>query len=99
MSNSASNSDDVFADAIKRLDRAAAFAEIDEEALERLKYPKAILQVSIPVRMDDGSLRTNSAWSATAGDANNRPLSSLVASNENSLPGRSTNARPSSLKK
>ena len=48
---------DVFADAIKRLDRAAAYADIDEEALERLKYPKAVLEVSIPVRMDNGSLR------------------------------------------
>ncbi|MFH1918286.1 MAG: Glu/Leu/Phe/Val dehydrogenase [Planctomycetota bacterium] len=48
---------DVFSDAIKRLDRAFEYAQIDEEALEKLKHPKAILQVSIPVRMDDGSLR------------------------------------------
>ena len=49
--------DDLFSDAIQRLDRAAEFAEIDGEALERLRHPKSILQVSIPVRMDDGSLR------------------------------------------
>ena len=49
--------DNVFSDAIKRLDRAFEYAQIDEEALEKLKHPKAILQVSIPVRMDDGSLR------------------------------------------
>jgi len=48
---------DLFDDAIRRLDRAFQFAEIDEEAVERLKHPKQILQVSIPVRMDDGSLR------------------------------------------
>ena len=48
---------DVFSDAIRRLDRAFEHARIDEEALEKLKHPKAILQVSIPVRMDDGSLR------------------------------------------
>lgn len=47
----------LFADAIKRLDIAAQFADIDPEAVERLKYPKAIVEVSIPVRMDDGSLR------------------------------------------
>ncbi len=47
----------IFADAIKRLDNAFDHAAIDAEALERLKHPKAILQVSIPVRMDDGSLR------------------------------------------
>ena len=48
---------DVFSDAIQRLDRAFEYAQIDEEAVEKLRHPKAILQVSIPVRMDDGSLR------------------------------------------
>lgn len=48
---------DLFADAIRRLDQAFEYAKIDAEALENLKHPKAILQVSIPVRMDDGSLR------------------------------------------
>ncbi|NIL95654.1 MAG: glutamate dehydrogenase [Planctomycetales bacterium] len=48
---------DLFQDALRRLDEAADYAEIDPEALERLKHPKAIIQVSIPVRMDDGSLR------------------------------------------
>ncbi len=49
--------DGIFEDAIKRLDRAAEFSEISREALEKLRHPKAILQVSIPVRMDDGSLQ------------------------------------------
>ncbi len=49
--------EDIFSDAIQRLDRAAEFAEIDAEALEKLRNPKSILQVSIPLRMDDGSLR------------------------------------------
>jgi len=48
---------DVFEDAIKRLDAGAKYAEIDPEAIERLRHPKAVLEVSIPVRMDDGSLR------------------------------------------
>ena len=47
----------VFSDAVKRLDRAFQYADIDEESLEQLKHPKAILQVSIKLRMDDGSLR------------------------------------------
>ena len=47
----------IFEDAIGRLDRAFQFADIDEEAVERLKHPKQILEVSIPVRMDNGSLR------------------------------------------
>ncbi len=52
-----SQTGDVFRDAIKRLDHAFEYAGIDEEAVQRLKHPKAIMQVSIPVRMDDGSLR------------------------------------------
>ena len=48
---------DIFDDAIRRLDRAFQYADIEQEAVDRLKHPKQILQVSIPVRMDDGSLR------------------------------------------
>jgi len=51
------NDRDIFRDAIQRLDRAFEYADIDEEAVERLKHPKQVLEVSIPVRMDDGSLR------------------------------------------
>jgi glutamate dehydrogenase (NADP+) len=54
---STSQTRDVFTDAISRLDRAFQYARIDEEALEKLKHPKAILQVSVPVRMDDGASR------------------------------------------
>jgi len=39
---------DLFVDAIKRLDEAAAYAEIHPEAIERLKYPKLIIQVRYP---------------------------------------------------
>ncbi|MEM1295521.1 MAG: Glu/Leu/Phe/Val dehydrogenase [Verrucomicrobiota bacterium] len=48
---------DVFGDAIKNLDHAFQYASIHEEALERLKHPKMVIEVSIPVRMDDGSMR------------------------------------------
>ncbi|MDP7348836.1 MAG: Glu/Leu/Phe/Val dehydrogenase dimerization domain-containing protein, partial [Phycisphaeraceae bacterium] len=51
-----SGQDGLFEDAIKRLDAAIEHAEIDPEALAKLKQPKAVMQVSIPVRMDDGSL-------------------------------------------
>lgn len=47
----------LFADAIKRLDVAAPYARIDAEAIERLKHPKTTLEIAIPVRMDDGSLK------------------------------------------
>lgn len=48
---------DLFSGAISRLDKAFQYADIDAEALERLKHPKQILQVSVPLRMDDGSLK------------------------------------------
>ena len=44
-------------DASRRLERAAKYAPISDDATERLKSPKASLKVAIPVRMDDGSLR------------------------------------------
>ena len=46
----------IFDEAILRLDKAFAHANIDPEALERLKYCQAMLRVCVPVRMDDGSL-------------------------------------------
>ncbi len=47
----------IFNDAVKHLDVAAKYAAIDPEALERLKFPRTTLEVSIPVRMDDGTLK------------------------------------------
>lgn len=47
----------LFADAIRRLDAAAQHVDIDPEAIERLRHPKTMIEVAIPVRMDDGSLR------------------------------------------
>lgn len=50
-------SDTLLADASQRLEQAMKYASISEDALEYLKYPQASLSVSIPVRMDNGSLR------------------------------------------
>lgn len=47
----------LFADASQRLERAMKYVSISEDALEHLKHPKISLSVSIPVRMDNGSLR------------------------------------------
>ncbi|HED54365.1 MAG TPA: Glu/Leu/Phe/Val dehydrogenase [Phycisphaerales bacterium] len=47
----------VFTDAIKRLDTAAAYSKAHAETIERLRQPKQHLQVTFPVRMDDGSER------------------------------------------
>lgn len=47
----------LFEDALRRLDAAVAYADTDEEAIMRLRHPRAILEVAVPVRMDDGFLR------------------------------------------
>lgn len=55
MSNDPENT--IFQDALKRLDQAAQHVDMSSEALERLKHPKRTIEVCIPVRMDDGSLK------------------------------------------
>ncbi|TRU90583.1 MAG: Glu/Leu/Phe/Val dehydrogenase [Microcystis novacekii Mn_MB_F_20050700_S1] len=47
----------LFTDASSRLERALKYVSISDDAIERLKYPKASLSISIPVRMDNGTLR------------------------------------------
>jgi glutamate dehydrogenase (NAD(P)+) len=48
---------DPFEMAVKQLERAARYMEISAEALEFLKRPMRVLEVSIPVEMDDGSVK------------------------------------------
>ncbi|STX28561.1 leucine dehydrogenase [Legionella beliardensis] len=47
----------LYTDALSRLDKAATFTHISPEVIEKLKHAKACLEVSIPVRMDDGRLK------------------------------------------
>ncbi|QQL45342.1 Glu/Leu/Phe/Val family dehydrogenase [Sulfuriroseicoccus oceanibius] len=46
-----------FERALTRLDAALELSHIHTEALNRLKFPKSLIEVSIPVRMDDGGLQ------------------------------------------
>jgi glutamate dehydrogenase (NADP+) len=50
-------SDSPFECALTRLDAAAAYTDVDPEALDRLRHPNAILSVAIPLRRDDGGLQ------------------------------------------
>lgn len=59
----------IFDNAIARLDTAFANAEIEPEVLEQLKHPKQVLEVSVPVRMDDGSLRIFTGYRVRHNDA------------------------------
>ena len=47
----------LYEQALTRLDLAARYSNAHEETVERLRRPKQTLEVSIPVRMDDGSTR------------------------------------------
>lgn len=49
--------DAIFEQARKRLDEALKYYKADAETIERLRKPKSALHVSVPVRMDDGSLK------------------------------------------
>jgi len=57
MTHADTHTDSLFEDAIGRLDTAGKIAGLDPEVVELLKHPKAVMHVSIPVRMDDGSLK------------------------------------------
>lgn len=48
---------DLFQRSLDRVQRAASHANIDPETLVRLSLPRRVLEVAIPVRMDDGTLR------------------------------------------
>jgi glutamate dehydrogenase (NADP+) len=51
-------SNSLFEASSQRLDDALRVVTVSHDTLERLSHPKSVLKVSIPVRMDDGSLRT-----------------------------------------
>ena len=46
-----------YQNAIKQIEDAARFSDCDSEIIEILKYPQKNLQVSIPLKMDNGKIR------------------------------------------
>lgn len=59
----------IFEEAKKRLDKALKHYQVDAETELRLRSPKASMQVSIPVRMDDGSLKIFQGYRVRYNDA------------------------------
>lgn len=49
-------------EAKKQLDAAYKYANIDQESWERLQYPQKTLQVTLPMRHDDGTLKMYKAY-------------------------------------
>ena len=60
---------DVFQDAIARLERLGRESGTSEELIDALRRPKATLEASLPVRMDDGSRRHFTAFRCRYNDA------------------------------
>ena len=48
----------LYTDALQQLEGAAKAMNLDPNILERLKYPKRALVVSVPIRLDDGTVKT-----------------------------------------
>jgi glutamate dehydrogenase/leucine dehydrogenase len=46
-----------YLNAVRQIEAAARFSDCDNEMIEILKYPQKILQVSIPLKMNDGKIK------------------------------------------
>lgn len=51
------NSSDLYRNAVEQLEEAAGTMKLDPNIAERLKVPKRALVVSVPIRLDDGSIK------------------------------------------
>ncbi len=48
----------LFKDSFNQLEMSSSIAGFDPNVIERLKYPKRALQVAVPIRLDDGTVKT-----------------------------------------
>ena len=48
----------LFKDAFEQLEDASSTMGLDPNVTERLKYPKRAIQVAVPIRLDDGTVKT-----------------------------------------
>jgi glutamate dehydrogenase (NADP+) len=84
--------DSLLDDARLRLWTALRHAQVSGDTLERLQFPKSTLKVSIPVRTDDGSLRTFRGYRARYDDSRG-PTKAGSATTRTSTPTRSAPSR------
>lgn len=47
---------------LKQVDEATPYLSVEPEYIEILKYPREVLEVSIPLRLDDGEVRVLKGW-------------------------------------
>ncbi|MCK5459737.1 Glu/Leu/Phe/Val dehydrogenase, partial [Candidatus Parcubacteria bacterium] len=60
---------DLFASAIKQLEKTAKLINLDKNILEILKEPKKILEASIPIKMDSGEIKVFKGFRVQYNDA------------------------------
>lgn len=48
----------LYQDSVAQLEEAARVMGLDPNIMERLKFPKRALQVAVPIRLDDGTVKT-----------------------------------------
>ncbi|MFW6003229.1 MAG: glutamate dehydrogenase GdhB [Halanaeroarchaeum sp.] len=60
--------DSALATAIHQVDRAAQYVDVDQGVLERLKNPTRVVQVTVPLKRDDGSIETYTGYRAQHDD-------------------------------
>ncbi|NTU52182.1 MAG: Glu/Leu/Phe/Val dehydrogenase [Chlorobiaceae bacterium] len=66
---SSNTPDNAFSTARRQLDAAAAVIGLDQEVLELLRWPMREMHVTIPVKMDDGSVRAFHGFRVQYNDA------------------------------
>jgi len=49
-------------DAVRNFDLAASIVDLDPGIHEMLRRPRRVVEVAVPVRLDDGSMRTFTGW-------------------------------------
>jgi len=59
----------VYENAKKQLEKAFSMLDIDDDVKEMISHPKRILEVSIPVKMDDGSTKIFTGYRVQYNDA------------------------------
>ena len=47
---------------LEQLERASKVPKLKEDIAEMLKHPERVIEVSIPVKMDDGSIKVFTGW-------------------------------------
>lgn len=52
----------IYEDTLRKLEPAFRHSVLDGDTIEMVQAPRGVLQVSLPVRMDDGRLRTLTGW-------------------------------------